>query len=58
MKDIAKRLLREEAGQDVVEYALLMALIGLIAVASMQTVGSTIKNIFANAAANLSPSGS
>ena len=54
MKDIAKRLLREEAGQDLVEYALLMALIGLIAVASMQTVGSTIKNIFAN----LSPSGS
>ena len=58
MKDIAKRLLREEAGQDLVEYALLMALIGLIAVASMQTVGSTIKNIFAYAAANLSQSGS
>jgi pilus assembly protein Flp/PilA len=48
-----RRLWKEEEGQDLTEYALLMVLISLVAIASMETVGRTISNVFSNAAANL-----
>jgi pilus assembly protein Flp/PilA len=54
MPSLLKRLWREEEGQDLTEYGLLMVLIALVAVASMQTLGSAISNIFSNAASNLS----
>ena len=44
-----KRLWKEEEGQDLTEYALLMVLIALVAVASMRTLGTTISNVFSNA---------
>ena len=44
-----KRLWNEEEGQDLTEYALLMVLIALVAIASMQTLGVTISNVFSNA---------
>jgi Flp pilus assembly pilin Flp len=47
------RLWEEEAGQDVVEYALLILLVALVAVASTKTVGSGVANIFSNVTANL-----
>ena len=53
---ILKRLWKEEEGQDLTEYALLMVLIALVAIASMQTLGTTISNVFSNAAANLTTS--
>jgi pilus assembly protein Flp/PilA len=53
---IVKRLWREEKGQDLTEYALLMVLIALVAIASIQTIGTTISNVFSNAAANLTAS--
>jgi Flp pilus assembly pilin Flp len=49
-----RRLWEETAGQNMTEYALLLVLIALAAVASMSTLASTIKNVFSNAAANLS----
>ena len=51
---IVKRLWKEEEGQDLTEYALLMVLIALVAIVSMQTLGQTISNVFSNAAVNLS----
>ena len=54
MKQILRRLWKETAGQNMTEYALLLVLIALAAVASMSTLASTIKNVFSNAAANLS----
>jgi pilus assembly protein Flp/PilA len=48
-----KRFWNEEEGQDLTEYALLMVLIALVAIASMQTLGVTISNVFSNAAGNL-----
>jgi len=56
MNATPKRLWEGEEGQDLTEYALLMVLIVLVAIASMQTIGSTISNVFSNAAVNLSPS--
>jgi pilus assembly protein Flp/PilA len=53
MKNLLKRLWTEEEGQDLTEYALLMVLIALVAIASMKTLGTTVSNVFSNAAANL-----
>jgi Flp pilus assembly pilin Flp len=47
------RLWKEEGGQDVVEYALLLVLISLVAIVSMEAVGNALINVFSNAAANL-----
>jgi len=53
MKTILIRLWREEAGQDLVEYALLVVLISLTATAAMGNLASGIVAAFNNAAANL-----
>jgi len=53
MKKLLMRLWREEEGQDLVEYALLLVLISLIAVASITTVGQAVSNAFSSAATNL-----
>ena len=39
-------LTRDESGQDLLEYALLVALIALVAVGAIRTVGSTIQGVF------------
>ena len=56
VKNLLKRLWKEEEGQDVVEYGLLLVLLALAAIASMKTIGSAISNIFSNAAVNLTTS--
>ena len=43
---ILNHLLRDESGQDLIEYALVAALIGLAAVAAMGGVANGIKNAF------------
>jgi pilus assembly protein Flp/PilA len=53
MKELLKRLWKEEEGQDLTEYALLLVLISLVAVLAMKTLGSDISSAFSNAAANL-----
>ena len=40
------RLVRRQDGQDLLEYGLLAALIALVAVAAVTTVGSTINSVF------------
>lgn len=54
MKALLSRLWRDEAGQDLTEYALLMVLIALFSVAAMQTLAQAICNVYGNAASNLS----
>jgi pilus assembly protein Flp/PilA len=54
VKAAVRRLWKEEEGQDLTEYGLLLVLIALVAVAAMQTLGSAINNVFSNAASNLS----
>ena len=39
-------VLIEESGQDLLEYALLVALIALVAVGAVTTVGTTINSVF------------
>jgi pilus assembly protein Flp/PilA len=45
-----RRLWEEEHGQDLVEYALLLVLISLVAVATMRTFGKAVSDVFSNAA--------
>jgi pilus assembly protein Flp/PilA len=47
------RLWKEEEGQDLTEYALLLVLIALAAVAVMGTLGSAINNVFSSGASTL-----
>jgi pilus assembly protein Flp/PilA len=46
MKHIIKNLINDESGQDLIEYALVAALLGLGAVAAMKTLASNINTAF------------
>jgi pilus assembly protein Flp/PilA len=48
MTQLLKNLIAEESGQDLIEYALVAALVGLGSVASMQSLAGTITNTFSN----------
>jgi pilus assembly protein Flp/PilA len=54
MKSLFIRLWKEEQGQDLTEYALLLVLIALAAIASMQSLATQIIAVFSTAAASLS----
>ncbi len=45
---VKMQILREESGQDLVEYALVVALIALAATAGMKTVATDINTAFGN----------
>jgi Flp pilus assembly pilin Flp len=47
------QLWKDESGQDLTEYALLLVLIALVAIASMKTLATAIKTVFTTAAADL-----
>jgi pilus assembly protein Flp/PilA len=53
MKNLFRKLWKDEEGQDLVEYALLVVLISLGAVAAMTNLASGISDAFANAVAQL-----
>ncbi|MGA2076985.1 MAG: Flp family type IVb pilin [Terriglobia bacterium] len=54
MKQLLARLWKEEEGQDLTEYGLLLLFIALVSIAVVQGLGSVIKNVFSNASASLS----
>jgi pilus assembly protein Flp/PilA len=53
MVDVFKSLAQDESGQDLIEYALIAALIALAGVAGMQTVGAGIASAFTSVTTNL-----
>jgi pilus assembly protein Flp/PilA len=53
MKELLQRLWREETGQDLTEYALLMVLVALAAITAMKGLATAISTAYSNAAANL-----
>ncbi len=53
IKKMLTRLWKEEEGQDLTEYALLLVLLTLAAVGSLSGLASAINGVFANAATNL-----
>jgi len=44
MKQLLKNLMTEDSGQDLIEYALVAALVGLGAVASLNILKNTVAN--------------
>ena len=53
MKNLIVRFVREEEGQDLVEYAMLLAFIALIAIGGVQVLGTTVNLFFDNVATTL-----
>jgi pilus assembly protein Flp/PilA len=53
MKLLLQHLLRDESGQDLIEYALVAALIALGAIAAMNGVATGISNAFSAVASDL-----
>jgi len=53
MKNLMIRLWKEDEGQDLTEYALLLVLLSLAAIGSLGTLASAINNVFSEAASNL-----
>jgi pilus assembly protein Flp/PilA len=47
MKNIVNRFVREEDGQDLIEYSLLAALIAVACIVAMNTLATDINEIFA-----------
>jgi pilus assembly protein Flp/PilA len=50
-----RTLARDDEGQDLLEYALLVALIALVCVAAITSAGTNVQTIFTNIAAALAP---
>lgn len=53
MKKNLKRLWVDQEGQDLTEYALLVVLVALAAVAGMQSLAGAINNVFLSAGTNM-----
>lgn len=43
-----KKLLKEDAGQDMVEYGLLAAFISIVAIATLQAIGPLVDAVYVN----------
>jgi pilus assembly protein Flp/PilA len=51
--NFVKSFVREEEGQDLLEYALLVALIALVAIGAVGAAGGSVSTIFQNIAGQL-----
>ena len=49
MKKFIKTFLKDESGQDLVEYALLLSLLAVAGVATLGTLGNSVNSVFSNA---------
>jgi Flp pilus assembly pilin Flp len=45
---VLRRFRRDDSGQDLIEYALLVSLVALVAVTAVSNVGTTIRDVFWN----------
>ena len=54
MKNLFVRFVREDAGQDLIEYALIAGLISIVAVAAITTTGTEIKALWTSVSAAVS----
>ncbi len=57
MMDLFNALMRDESGQDLAEYAILIGLIALAVIVAVQLLGGTIATIFNNIGTELSTAG-
>jgi pilus assembly protein Flp/PilA len=48
MQNLFNRFVREEEGQDIIEYALLAAFISIVAWGILVTIGTDVKSVYTN----------
>ena len=53
MKNLLCNLWREDQGQDIAEYAVMLAVILVIVVGTIRLVGSQANNVFSNVASSI-----
>ena len=53
MMEALKCFLRQEEGQDLVEYALLLVFLALAAITVLPTLGKAVNNVFSQSASTL-----
>jgi Flp pilus assembly pilin Flp len=53
MKTLISRLWREETGQDIAEYAVMLAVILVLVVGTVRLIGSNANTVFSNAASTI-----
>jgi len=52
-----QQILQDEAGQDIAEYAVMLAVILLIVIGTVKLIGTNANSTFSNVASNLGPGG-
>jgi Flp pilus assembly pilin Flp len=53
MKNLMQRLWSEDQGQDIAEYAVMLAVILVLVVGTIRLVGSNANNVFSNVASSV-----
>ena len=54
MWEFCEELWHDEAGQDLTEYALILVLVSLVAVAVVRSIGTVVLSSYSNASSDLS----
>ena len=54
MKNLIKRFIRNEEGQDLIEYALLIVFIAVIVMAALMTLGPIVAGVYTDIGGHLS----
>ncbi|MGA8440432.1 MAG: hypothetical protein WB762_01735 [Candidatus Sulfotelmatobacter sp.] len=53
MSEFIRRMLSEDSGQDIAEYAVMLAVILVLVVGTIRLIGSNANNVFSNAASSI-----
>ena len=53
IKELARKLWSEQEGQDIAEYAVMLAVILVIVVGTIRLIGSNANNVFSNVASSI-----
>lgn len=53
MRELIRRMWREDEGQDIAEYAVMLAVILVLVVGTIRLIGSNANNAFSNVASSL-----
>ena len=53
MKNVLSKLWREDEGQDIAEYAVMLAVILVIVVGTIRLIGSNANNVFSSVASSI-----
>jgi Flp pilus assembly pilin Flp len=54
MQEMLKNLWRDEAGQDIAEYAVMLAVILVIVIGTIRLIGGNANNVFSSVASSVS----